>query len=306
MSAADFFSVEPCFDETVGANDYSLMERIGLPETWIARLKALEAWGTIWIGVREYYWTPDDWFRVVHFEPTNKKWLADIRQKTGGCFYYLTLADQSRVLSLTLLCSDVSREKISNKEVWRLDEQVFHRVEDVALALLRRDGWQGLADEGGIAHATVSLIRRAVERNTGVNITALLSSALAAGDAKANWQAIHEYVETDLDDNWIYRALHEDSDWAVHTLCKEGTIESMKTAWTGLGATFFARLVVHSLKHTRGVLSGWPDLTLWKDTAVRFVEVKQKDKLHRNQAYWIRNIARPLGLDVSVLRVRAV
>jgi hypothetical protein len=36
---------------------------------------------------------------------------------------------------------------------------------------------------------------------------------------------------------------------------------------------------------------GWPDLTLQKDTALMFVEVKQsQDKFTHRQAYWIRNL----------------
>jgi hypothetical protein len=320
MSVANFFSVEPCFDDKEGANDYSLMERIGLPGKWIAMVKAMEARGITWIGVREYYWTPDDWFpgmpipddqlseiqrksRGVFFQPMDKDLLAEIRRKTGGCFYSLTLTDQASVLSVPLLCLQASRKRISNKQVWCLGGETFDRVEDAALVLLGREGWQGLADEGTAAHVIVSLVVRAIERDTRERIYGLLPDDRAFRDPDAHWQAIDEYIGTRLDDDWICRALHTDSDWAARALHNKGTIASMKAVWNGLGAAFFRRLVAHRLK-LKGGLSGWPDLTLWKGAAVRFVEVKHNDKLHRNQAYWIRNFARPMDLDVSVLRFR--
>lgn len=36
---------------------------------------------------------------------------------------------------------------------------------------------------------------------------------------------------------------------------------------------------------------------------MRFVEVKVNDRLLETQGDWIRNVARPLGLTVSVARV---
>jgi hypothetical protein len=49
---------------------------------------------------------------------------------------------------------------------------------------------------------------------------------------------------------------------------------------------------------------GWPDLTLFKGQQMKFVEIKQaKDRFTHRQAYWVRNIAKPLNLDLVVLHV---
>jgi hypothetical protein len=52
--------------------------------------------------------------------------------------------------------------------------------------------------------------------------------------------------------------------------------------------------------------SGHPDLTIGdKGNLLRFVEVKNKDRLLGNQAFWIRDFAKPLGLSVKLVRVKA-
>ena len=51
--------------------------------------------------------------------------------------------------------------------------------------------------------------------------------------------------------------------------------------------------------------SGWPDLTLWKDNMVRFVEVKApSDSFHASQARLISKLLLPLGFDVALAEVR--
>ena len=320
MGVANLFSIEPCFDDKEGANDYSYMERIGLPGKWIAMVKAMEARGITWIGVREYYWTPDDWFpgipipddqlseiqrksRGVFFQQMDKDLLAEIRRKTGGCFYSLTLADQASVLSVPLLCLQASRKRISNKQFWCLGEKTFDRVEDAALALLGREGWQGLADEGTAAHVIVSLVVRAIERDTRERIYGLLPDDRAFRDAEAHWRAIDEHIATRIDDDWICRAASHRLRLGLAGIAQQGhhRVYEGRVEWP------WSRILQAASRATlkfKGGLSGWPDLTLWKGAAVRFVEVKHNDKLHRNQAYWIRNFARPMDLDVSVLRFR--
>lgn len=49
--------------------------------------------------------------------------------------------------------------------------------------------------------------------------------------------------------------------------------------------------------------AGWPDLTIVKDGRVSFVEVKTKDKLHTSQIRFAREVAEPLNLPCSVVRL---
>jgi hypothetical protein len=48
---------------------------------------------------------------------------------------------------------------------------------------------------------------------------------------------------------------------------------------------------------------GWPDLAIVKDNNVRFIEVKQKDKLKRSQIITISELKKSTGLDISVLKI---
>ena len=51
--------------------------------------------------------------------------------------------------------------------------------------------------------------------------------------------------------------------------------------------------------------AGWPDLTLWKDGDIRFVEVKAPgDSMHASQSRLISTILLPLEFKVSLAEIR--
>jgi hypothetical protein len=50
---------------------------------------------------------------------------------------------------------------------------------------------------------------------------------------------------------------------------------------------------------------GWPDITMWNNGEIRFVEVKAPgDALHESQRVIARSFAKPLGLQFYLARVR--
>ena len=52
--------------------------------------------------------------------------------------------------------------------------------------------------------------------------------------------------------------------------------------------------------------AGWPDLTLWREGEVRFVEVKAPgDSMHAKQARLISTLLVPLGFRVGLAEVQA-
>jgi hypothetical protein len=63
-------------------------------------------------------------------------------------------------------------------------------------------------------------------------------------------------------------------------------------------------MLKHSMDHAGIWLSGHPDLTI-RDGHLAFREVKGQDRMHGNQAIWVRDFARPLGLDFAIIRVSA-
>ena len=51
---------------------------------------------------------------------------------------------------------------------------------------------------------------------------------------------------------------------------------------------------------------GWPDLTIWKDGEVRFLEVKgPRDKMHSSQITILTNFIKPFGFNFSLVDVQA-
>jgi hypothetical protein len=319
MKMEDLFSVGPCLDDKEGATDYSLMEHLGLPRKWIDMVRAMEARGVAWIGVREYYWTPDDWFpgaplsndllsevqlasKAVFYGPIDKDLLAEIRRRTGGCFYYLNLADQAKTLSVPLAYLKVMRSIGGKTRRWHWNGRQFDRPEEVALAHAEDKGWHGLNDEGAAVRAIVNLVWRTAQRTSteGADWPGPCQDLPAA--AQAQIARIKAFVEESLDDDWLSGVHDDDLYMASHRSRGLDPVASMVAAWEGLGTDFFKRIVSHS---TRFGLSGWPDLTLWGNGVVKLVEVKHNDKLHRNQAYWVRNYVKPLGLDVTILRLLA-
>ena len=70
------------------------------------------------------------------------------------------------------------------------------------------------------------------------------------------------------------------------------------------GREHLERFLRHSYERGTMGFAGHPDLTIGdKGNSLRFVEVKNKDRLLANQAFWIRDFAKPLGLDVKVVRI---
>jgi len=49
---------------------------------------------------------------------------------------------------------------------------------------------------------------------------------------------------------------------------------------------------------------GWPDLTLIKDQQVFFVEIKTTDRLHESQVDWWREVAKPIGLNFQITKIK--
>jgi hypothetical protein len=51
--------------------------------------------------------------------------------------------------------------------------------------------------------------------------------------------------------------------------------------------------------------AGWPDLTLWREGEIRFVEVKAPgDSMHASQARLISKILVPLGFRTGLAEIR--
>ncbi|MBK1666636.1 hypothetical protein CKO28_01080 [Rhodovibrio sodomensis] len=52
--------------------------------------------------------------------------------------------------------------------------------------------------------------------------------------------------------------------------------------------------------------SGWPDLTVIRGDQLWLYEVKTTDRLNENQLRFLLDIAKPLGLGMTVLRLQPI
>lgn len=88
MTSTFSVNTEPCNEIIGDGKDHEYMREIGLPDEWINILISRDI---EWIRVQEYFWMPNDWFLDAP-----KEVVAKIRDKTGGCFYSLTLGLMTR------------------------------------------------------------------------------------------------------------------------------------------------------------------------------------------------------------------
>lgn|GEM_PF-2147955 len=82
------------------------------------------------------------------------------------------------------------------------------------------------------------------------------------------------------------------------------TRESLSQFIVHTGTDFLSGILTHYIIHRLGG-AGHPDLTIIGPGGIRFVEVKGQDRLRGSQAIWSKNVARPLGLNVTIAQVRA-
>ncbi|MGH7801215.1 MAG: hypothetical protein ACREOW_11425 [Thermodesulfobacteriota bacterium] len=90
--------ITPCRDDTEGFEDRERYEALGLPSEWIDIVNSRFGRGLRWIAPDEYFWTPDGFFTVI--EGVTSSMLQQIRAKTGGSFYALSLVDQCKLLGV--------------------------------------------------------------------------------------------------------------------------------------------------------------------------------------------------------------
>src|ERR1051325_3776691 len=70
-----------------------------------------------------------------------------------------------------------------------------------------------------------------------------------------------------------------------------------------LGSELVAKIAQIFVTNPYAFRAGWPDLTLFKDGFVRFVEVKTTDLLRAEQTRIIQNFAQPLRLNLAIAHV---
>lgn len=199
-------------------------------------------------------------------------------------------------------------EKGDGKD-WRL--QAAHQWSSVEFAVLehyRKLGWSGAASEGGLILTLLKAASfpRLDPRNADTFVEALYAQNVAfdedrfdKGDLIA---AVSQATRSQIETNWkIISASAGRTPAFYPTVHAEHVLGLFET----LGTERLARIAEVFANAPYDFRSGWPDLTLWKDDLVRFVEVKApSDSFHASQARLISKLLLPLGFDVALAEVR--
>jgi hypothetical protein len=197
--------------------------------------------------------------------------------------------------------------------MWRFNSKTpWTSVENASLNALESDGWRGYAGEGGLI---LNLIKAAsfVEmpsRLRGVFIEAIFCGNMDGYDKKRIDALVDNILRADTAQiSRISRRMAAPR--------REGGFDcSMLDFFPNLKEWHFIECFqsisatrLHSIAKIFATdpyeyRKGWPDLTLWRDGAIAFKEVKAPgDKLHASQKNTIENLLLPLEFPVSIVDI---
>ena len=181
-------------------------------------------------------------------------------------------------------------------------------VELGALDHYRSTGWQGAASEGGLI---LTLIKAASfdmldARNSDTFVEALYAQNVAFEQdrfAKEHLiSTVANATRRQIERNWKVIAASAGNSPAYYPNVREHHVTGLFDA---LGPGRLAEIATVFATAPYDLRAGWPDLTLWQDGKVKFVEVKgPSDSFHASQARLISKLLLPLGFNVSLAEVR--
>jgi tetratricopeptide (TPR) repeat protein len=195
-------------------------------------------------------------------------------------------------------------------KAWRHGaEDPFASVEIAALAHYRREGWSGCASEGGLILTLIKAasFARLDPRHADTFIEALYQQNVAwPADRSDPAELVANVAAADMariERNWTLICATAGVSPAYYpAVDRDHVVQCFKT----LGAARLAEIARLFATAPYDLRAGWPDLTLWRGEALRFVEVKSpSDQMHASQARLISTLLVPLGFDVTLAEVVA-
>lgn len=242
-------------------------------------------------------WPPEEWFwadrrRFGH----GGDWVEELYRIAGGCFAELPFHQQCDLLGLSIQRLEIPKAP-TGRGKWLTKAGEAVGPEMAALDHLLAPGEIGFAVEGNLLGAISAMSKRMAKhrfkREFDLN--------QAAGGVPITDQHVDQLM-TSLD-ILLDRAEHFIRGLWPHmnAIFRDVSVEDLVLFTERAGAPFIKRvLALYFQHHLPG--SGHPDLTIIGE-GVRFVEVKAKDRLWGTQGAWVRNVARPLNLSVSVVQI---
>jgi len=288
--------------EFVGYKKYQFQaawEQLGAPQEVVTRMCHLDP--------ASVYWTEDKhWLTHEKFTP---EFLQLVRDLTGGpSFHNFGIKKQCALLGVPYIAK-TPREMAD--EVPDLIEFASSRVEDFALHYYKYHGWQGEPHEGlSVNFFTNQVQQYCIARDVythGYSRSIVMRSSpnvpreIGERELSLVRQAVH-YCYTNLE-----QTFKEASARSVSFITKKQayiplTLEQFITMCHVIGKELFYKMCAFYMN--RFVFPSLPDLTIYKDGELAFIEVKQKnDRFTSRQPHWIKDAAQPMGLKVSVLHI---
>lgn len=185
----------------------------------------------------------------------------------------------------------------------------FTSVEIAALAHYQRDGWSGCAAEGGLILTLIKAasFERLDQSYADTFIEAIYYHRFAGlsptPDAKTMLANVATAEMQRIVRNWTVISATAGHSPAFYPRVGWEHVEGLFPALGAARLTEIARIFAKAPYDLR---AGWPDLTLWRGSEVRFVEVKSpSDGMHASQARLISTLLVPLGFDTVLAEVKA-
>lgn len=207
----------------------------------------------------------------------------------------------------------VEHEKVwlekGDVKAWRSGSaEPWTSMEEAVLDHYRSDGWNGAASEGGLI---LTLIKAASfaklqVRHADTFIEALYAQNVAFDEDRFTKGELIALVSratrTQVERNWEIIAASTGISPTYYPAVRRDHVTGL---FEVLGTDRLAAIAEAFSTAPYDFRAGWPDLTLWRDGAVRFVEVKAPgDSFHTSQARLISKLLLPLGFSVSLAEVR--
>lgn len=200
----------------------------------------------------------------------------------------------------------------------------FLRVEEAVLAHFRIDGWRGYSGEGGLLlnHIKAMSFKSIAPRNRSTYIEAIYAQNVAFAEDHFPLEQMLAQVKIS-DRHVVERNFDLMTSRMALVVQHEGFSSTSSTSmldfFPGLERWMFVELLEvagNSLLHSIAskfsqapyvYRRGWPDITMWKNGELRFVEVKApEDRLHESQRTIITEFVKPFGLHFSLAGVQVL
>ncbi len=291
----DFRDLRPSWQIESSFKDRDDLRKLGCSEQLIAWLNPNPDVWMLMVEPEDWFWRDRNWYGDAN-EPT----IAELHRISGGTFCAMPLRDQCDFLGIPLITITGQKAK-GHRGKW-IGNECPLCVEDFALEHMKSEGFEGYAFEGkGYAawmYVQQDFYRAIFKRIPGFDrVNGKLAKTIPSSASATDYLTALRTARAKIDGAYALRKAYYDKLWPPITLSSLAGFTEL-IGWEMIES-------MHDLNFRLGanVSRGWPDLTIKKESSLQFVEIKSGDKLHGSQADWVRNVARPLGLEVSVLQV---